>query len=110
MKILSLTGKFFTLLGIRTEEAANLHPCRAKALLQCTLEVPFRARNATKKIQTERGMLRKGMASQMRFGKEAQSGDAAGTGKLMPNRRTNRPELQIFNDGDKERLEHALVA
>lgn len=79
-------------------------------LLQRCFKIPFRARNATKKIEAKRIVLGKGMAGDVGFRKQAQAGDAAGSWKLMPLRFADGAQLHAANHPMKERFYCAEVA
>jgi len=81
-----------------------------KELLECRFKIPFGAGNATKKIQAKRVVLGKSVAGDVRFGEQAEAGDAAGTGKLMPLGSANGTQLHAANHAMEERFDGAEVA
>jgi len=83
---------------------------RMKQLLERRFKIPFGTRNAAKKIQAKGIVFGKSVASDVRFGEEAEAGDAACAGKLMPLRLADGPQLHAANHAVKEGLDGAKVA
>ena len=79
-------------------------------LLERRFKIPFGARNATKKIQAKRIVLGKGMTGDVRFGEQAETGDATGSGEYMPLRFANGPQLHTANHAVEKRFDGAEVA
>src|SRR5215470_6184040 len=72
-------------------------------------EIPLRARNTTKKIQTKRPKLGKGVTRQVRLSKQAKTGEAPGPRKLMPLRFTHGPKFQISDDSFEQAAQNRQV-
>lgn len=79
-------------------------------LLERRFKIPFGARNATKKIQAKRIVLGKGVASDVRFGEQAETRNAAGSGEYMPLRFADGPQLHSANHAVEECFDSAKVA
>src|ERR1700683_3647451 len=60
-------------------------------------------------MQAERAMLGEGVAGEVRFGEQAQSGDAAGARELAPLRGAERAEFHLVNNFIEEGAEYARV-
>ena len=71
---------------------------RIKKLTENSLEIPFRSWNTAKEIETERTVLWKCVASEMRLCEQAKAGNPPGAGKLMPLGFAHRTELHFPND------------
>ena len=74
---------------------------RVKKLTENSLEIPFRSWNTAKEIETERAVLWKRVASEMRLREKAKAGNASGAGKLMPLCFADGPKLHFPNDAAK---------
>ena len=79
-------------------------------LLQRSLKIPFRARNAAKKIKAKRMVFRKSVAGDVGFSEEANTSDAASARKLVPLRFADGPQLHAANHAMEERFHGAEVA
>ena len=79
-------------------------------LLERRLKIPFVARNTAKKIQAQRIVLGKGMASDVGFRKQAKASNAAGPGKLMPLRFADGAQLHTANHAMEKSFDRAEVA
>lgn len=78
-------------------------------VLESGLEIPFRTGHATEKIQTQRTVLGKRVAGEMRFSEQTEAGNSAGSGKLMPLGRGDRPEIHLLNHPAEKILQNRRV-
>jgi len=94
----SVTGDLLPFGFVRPLQPADRNGMRLKKLTENSFKIPLRARNAAEEIETERTVLRKGVAREMRLGQQAKAGDPSGTGKLMPLGFADGPELHFPNE------------
>ena len=80
---------------VRTLQMANGDFGGGKTILEFGLKRPFRARDAAEKIQAERSVFGKGVTGEVRFGKKAETGDAAGAGEYVPDGFANGAKFQV---------------
>jgi hypothetical protein len=83
---------------------------RAEPASELFFEAPFGARHATKEIQANRLMFRKGMAREMRFREKAEASETAGAWELMPHCFPNGAEAQIGDQRVEQRSQNARIA
>jgi hypothetical protein len=81
-----------------------------KKLLDGRFKIPFGSRNAAKEIQAKRIVFRKCVASEVRFGKQTEAGDAAGSRELMPLRFADRAQFHATYHPMEERFHRPKVA
>jgi hypothetical protein len=79
-------------------------------LFECCLEIILRTGLATKQIQTNRGVLGKGMAGEMAFTEQQQTGNASGQGwsrrsKLVPANGLDGVEIHPVHESGKKSLQ-----
>jgi hypothetical protein len=73
-------------------------------------EVPLPPWNATKKIQTKRLKLRKGVNCEVRLRQQAKARDPTSLRELMPLRLANRTKIQIRDDLFEQPLQDRKIA
>ena len=78
-------------------------------LHQQRLEIGVSARPAAEYVQAQRTVFGKRVAGNVRFRKQAHSGDPAGMRKLMPLRFAERMQVQFADERSEKFLERALI-
>src|SRR5882724_13675985 len=81
-----------SLMDVRPLDAPDVDHRGAEFALEVTSEVPVRTGLATEYIQTNRLMFGKSMTGEVRFGKQAQAGNAVGNRELAPLGLGDRPQ------------------
>ena len=79
-------------------------------LLERRFKIPFGPRNTAKEIQAKRIVFWKGVAGDVGLGEQAEAGDAASPGELMPLRLADGPQLHAANHAMEKRFDRAEVA
>src|SRR5260370_5867177 len=82
---------------------------RIKELPQNRFEIPFGAWNPPEKIHTKRAVLRKRVTGEGRLREKAKAGCPSGTGKLMPLRFADGPELHLPDDAVAQIMQNSRV-
>jgi hypothetical protein len=97
----SITGGLLQVQLIRTLEAPDGNTARAEELAQVGFEIPCGAGDAAKQIQAERTVFGKGVAGEVGLRKEAEAGDSASAGELVPLGLPDGPEIHFTDDSRK---------
>jgi hypothetical protein len=95
----SVTGDLLPFGFVRPLQAADGDGIGPEELAQNRFKVPFGAWKAAKKIEAERTVFGKGVTREVRLREKAKAGDPSGSGKLMPLRLADGPELHLSDDG-----------
>jgi hypothetical protein len=94
---ISSTGDLLIQGFIGPPQTPNGDRCGSKNLLQLGLKIPLRARHTAKQIKATRPMFWECVAGEVRLGKQTESRDSTGSGKLIPQRFADRPQHHFAN-------------
>jgi hypothetical protein len=86
---------------IRPVEAPHLDRLRSEFPAEAGFEIPIRARPAAEYIQTQRPVFREGVAGDVRFLEQGDSGDAT-TGELVPDGVPDGVEIHFVDEAREE--------
>ena len=79
-------------------------------MLEKRFEIGVRAGATAENVQTERSVFGKSVAGDVRFRKQAHSGDAAGVGELMPLGFAERMQIELADECTEEGFQRALIS